>query len=104
MSAPVVRMAGRCFYRLYKLYTSAARLAAGGPGIIRRFSGAAAQRAAEPWRLLGAACVQRLAVTSADQSPLEAKFSELMHQVPPRGQGLEASLSGPGGCGGWDGG
>ena len=81
MSAPLVRMAGRCFYQLYKLSNSAGRIASGKKGI-RQFSGSVVQHAAEPWRLLGAACVQRLAVTSEDQRPLEAKFSELMHQVP----------------------
>ncbi|XP_059926761.1 39S ribosomal protein L46, mitochondrial isoform X2 [Gadus macrocephalus] len=80
MSAPVVKMAGRCFYQLYKLSNSAGRLASGKTGI-RQFSGAVVKNAAEPWRLLGAACVQRLAVISADQRPLEAKFSELMNQM-----------------------
>ncbi|CAL8351118.1 unnamed protein product [Merluccius merluccius] len=72
--------AGRCFHQVFRLSVSAGGAAAGRTGI-RRSSGAAAQHAAGPWRLLGAACVQRLAVISEERRPMEGRFSELMHQM-----------------------
>ncbi|KAJ3592913.1 hypothetical protein NHX12_005251 [Muraenolepis orangiensis] len=81
MSAPRVRMVGRCLHQLFKLSLSSAGRAGVGTTGVRRLSGAAAPHAAGPWRLLGAACVQRLAVISEEPRLLEIRFSELMHQM-----------------------
>ncbi|XP_071762456.2 large ribosomal subunit protein mL46 isoform X2 [Centroberyx gerrardi] len=34
-----------------------------------------------PWRLMAAVCLQRLPVISADWSPIEQQFTQLMHQM-----------------------
>merc|ERR1719498_1871806 len=60
--------------------------------VVRRFSGTPVRRlapqtdtvsgrAASPWTLMAAVCLQRPPVISADRSPIEQQFTELVQQV-----------------------
>ncbi|XP_029904446.1 large ribosomal subunit protein mL46 [Myripristis murdjan] len=88
MAAPCSRMASR---PLLQFLYSFGRTGAGNTGF-RRVSGSSAHRAAvqgrskadsaaSPWSLMAAVCLQRLPVISADRSPVEQQFTQLMYQM-----------------------
>ncbi|CAN9506826.1 unnamed protein product [Ophioblennius macclurei] len=81
-------MASRCVFHLLPRFS---RTAAGNVGF-RHFSSSVArrnlsqaesatERAGSPWTLTAAVCLQRPALISADLSPIELKFMELMEQM-----------------------
>ncbi|KAM4596099.1 large ribosomal subunit protein mL46 isoform 1-T1 [Fundulus diaphanus] len=88
MAAPCRKMASRSFSQLLYCFN---RTAVGSVGC-RRFSvtpvgrampqaGPAAERATSPWTLMAAVCLQRLPVISADESPIEQRFKQMMQQM-----------------------
>ncbi|XP_043991930.1 39S ribosomal protein L46, mitochondrial isoform X2 [Gambusia affinis] len=88
MAAPCRKMASRSFSRLLCYFSSTAV----GSGACRRFSvtpidratplgSTAADRATSPWSLMAAVCLQRLPVISADCSPIEQRFKQMLQQM-----------------------
>lgn len=88
MAAPCGRMASRPLLQFLSRFS---RSPVGNTGF-RQFSSAtvcraafqineAAERANSPWTLMAAVCLQRLPVISADCSPIEQQFKQMLHQV-----------------------
>ncbi|XP_041644775.1 39S ribosomal protein L46, mitochondrial isoform X2 [Cheilinus undulatus] len=88
MAAPCKRMASRCVLQFLSGFS---RTAVGNAGV-RLFSSTSACRVAlqakavpgnvtSPWTLMAAVCLQRLPVITADYSPIEQQFKELMDQM-----------------------
>ncbi|XP_056268895.1 39S ribosomal protein L46, mitochondrial isoform X2 [Pseudoliparis swirei] len=88
MSAPCRRMASRSLLQFLSCFS---RTAVGNAGL-RPFSSTSVcratfrthnvvERAHSPWTLMAAVCLQRLPVISADCSPIEQQFREMMHQM-----------------------
>ncbi|XP_071344391.1 large ribosomal subunit protein mL46 isoform X2 [Trachinotus anak] len=88
MAAPCGRMASRTLLQFVSCFS---RTAVGSTGF-RRFSGTALCRAtlqtkavtesvSSPWTLMAAVCLQRLPVVSADRSPIEQRFWQMMQQM-----------------------
>ncbi|XP_034416258.1 39S ribosomal protein L46, mitochondrial isoform X2 [Cyclopterus lumpus] len=88
MSAPCRRMASRS---LLQFLSGFSRPAVGNASL-RLFSSTSVcratlqthnviERAPSPWTLMAAVCLQRLPVISADCSPIEQQFRQMMHQM-----------------------
>lgn len=88
MAAPCRRMASRS---LLQFLSSFSRTAVGNTAT-RPFSSTsvcraalqtkdATDRATSSWTLMAAVCLQRLPVITADYSPIEERFQQLLHQV-----------------------
>ncbi|XP_027870452.1 large ribosomal subunit protein mL46 [Xiphophorus couchianus] len=88
MAAPCRKMASRSFPQLLCYFS---RIAVGS-GACRRFSvtpidratpraSTAADRATSPWSLMAAVCLQRLPVITADCSPIEQRFKQMLQQM-----------------------
>ncbi|XP_074517338.1 large ribosomal subunit protein mL46 isoform X2 [Sebastes fasciatus] len=91
MSAPCVRMSGRCVSQFLSCFSRTAVRTAG----FRQFSSSSVSRAAlqtqsvtdrverasSPWTLMAAVCLQRLPVISSECSAIEQQFTHMMHQV-----------------------
>lgn len=88
MAAPCRRMASRSVLTFLSCFS---RTAAGDNGF-RQFCSTyicratlqtktVVDRANSPWTLMAAACLQRLPVISADCTPIEQQFRQMMHQV-----------------------
>uniref|UniRef100_A0A3Q3GCE6 Large ribosomal subunit protein mL46 N-terminal domain-containing protein n=1 Tax=Labrus bergylta TaxID=56723 RepID=A0A3Q3GCE6_9LABR len=88
MAAPCRRMASRS---LLQFLSGFRRTAAGKPGLRVSFGTSACRttpqtkavpdRGGSPWTLMAAVCLQRLPVISADCSPIERQFKEMLQQV-----------------------
>ncbi|XP_037615940.1 39S ribosomal protein L46, mitochondrial isoform X2 [Sebastes umbrosus] len=91
MSAPCVRMSGRCVSQFLSCFSRTA-VRNGG---FRQFSSSSVSRAASqtqsvtdrverassPWTLMAAVCLQRLPVISSECSAIEQQFTHMMHQM-----------------------
>lgn len=88
MAAPCRRMASRS---LLQFLSSFSKTAVGNTAT-RPFSSTsvcraalqtkdATDRATSSWTLMAAVCLQRLPVITADYSPIEERFQQLLHQV-----------------------
>ncbi|XP_018552947.1 39S ribosomal protein L46, mitochondrial isoform X2 [Lates calcarifer] len=88
MAAPFRRMASRPLLQFLSCFS---RTATGNTGF-RQFSSTSlcratlptdrvTERASSPWTLMAAVCLQRLPVISADDSPIEQQFRQLMQQM-----------------------
>lgn len=88
MAAPCRRMASRS---VLQFLSSFSRTAVGNT-VTRPFSSTSVRRAvlqtkdvtdraSSPWTLMAAVCLQRLPVITADCSPIEERFKQLLHQV-----------------------
>ncbi|XP_008285068.1 large ribosomal subunit protein mL46 [Stegastes partitus] len=88
MAAPCRRMASR---PLFQFLTCFSRTAVGNTGF-RQFSTASVcratlqvknvtERASSPWTLMAAVCLQRLPVITADGSPIEQEFKNMLLQM-----------------------
>ncbi|XP_074517347.1 large ribosomal subunit protein mL46 isoform X3 [Sebastes fasciatus] len=91
MSAPCVRMSGRCVSQFLSCFSRTAVRTAG----FRQFSSSSVSRAAlqtqsvtdrverasSPWTLMAAVCLQRLPVISSECSAIEQQFTHMMHQM-----------------------
>ncbi|XP_014898298.1 large ribosomal subunit protein mL46 isoform X1 [Poecilia latipinna] len=88
MAAPCRKMASRSFSQLLCYFSRTAV----GSGACRRFSvtsidratpraSTAADRATSPWSLMAAVCLQRLPVITADCSPIEQRFKQMLQQM-----------------------
>ncbi|XP_041796953.1 39S ribosomal protein L46, mitochondrial [Chelmon rostratus] len=88
MAAPCTRMASRSLLQFLSCFS---RTAVGNTGF-RPFSSTsvcratlqiknATERASSPWTLMAAVCLRRLPVVSADCSPIEQQFSQMMQQM-----------------------
>ncbi|XP_040892994.1 39S ribosomal protein L46, mitochondrial isoform X2 [Toxotes jaculatrix] len=88
MAAPCRRMASRPLLQLLSCFS---RTAVGNTGF-RPFSGTSlcratlqtksvTERASSPWTLMAAVCLQRLPVISAELTPLEQRFRQMVQQM-----------------------
>ncbi|XP_008403033.1 large ribosomal subunit protein mL46 isoform X2 [Poecilia reticulata] len=88
MAAPCRKMASRSYSQLLCCFSRTAV----GSGACRRFSvtpidratpraSTAADRATSPWSLMAAVCLQRLPVITADCSPIEQRFKQMLQQM-----------------------
>ncbi|KAM9765090.1 large ribosomal subunit protein mL46 [Menidia menidia] len=88
MAAPCQRMASRTFLQFLSNFSRAPVRKVG----FRQFSVApvcraspqssiVTERTTSPWTLMAAVCLQRLPVISADCSPIEQQFKEMMQQM-----------------------
>ncbi|XP_030578038.1 large ribosomal subunit protein mL46 isoform X2 [Archocentrus centrarchus] len=88
MAAPCGRMASRPLRQFLSCFSRTPV----GNSAFRQFSSAsvcrasfpcseAAERASSPWTLMAAVCLQRLPVISADCSPIEQQFRQMLHQI-----------------------
>ncbi|XP_044046154.1 39S ribosomal protein L46, mitochondrial isoform X2 [Siniperca chuatsi] len=88
MAAPCRRMASRSLLQFLSCFS---RTAVGNTEF-RQFSSTSVcratlqtksvtERASSPWTLMAAVCLQRLPVISADFSPIEQQFRQMMHQM-----------------------
>ncbi|XP_038148798.1 39S ribosomal protein L46, mitochondrial isoform X2 [Cyprinodon tularosa] len=88
MAAPCSSVASRSFSQLLYCFN---RTVGGGLGC-RHFSitpsrrgfpqsSSTEERAASPWTLMAAVCLQRLPVITADCSPIEERFKQMMQQM-----------------------
>ncbi|XP_042345398.1 39S ribosomal protein L46, mitochondrial isoform X1 [Plectropomus leopardus] len=88
MAAPCRRMVGQSLLQFLSCF---GRTAAGYTGF-RQFSNTSVcpatlqsqrltERAGSPWTLMAAVCLQRLPVISAELSPIEQQFREMMHRM-----------------------
>ncbi|XP_049904779.1 39S ribosomal protein L46, mitochondrial isoform X1 [Epinephelus moara] len=88
MAAPCRRMASRSLLQFLSCFS---RTAVGNAGF-RQFSNTSVCRAAlhsqcvterpaSPWTLMAAVCLQRLPVISAEPSPIEQQFKDMMYQM-----------------------
>ncbi|XP_022066156.1 39S ribosomal protein L46, mitochondrial [Acanthochromis polyacanthus] len=88
MAAPCGMMASRPLVQLFSCFS---RTAVGNTGF-RQFSATSVcratsqaksvtERASSPWTLMAAVCLQRLPVISADCSPIEQQFKDMIFQM-----------------------
>ncbi|GAA6225942.1 39S ribosomal protein L46, mitochondrial isoform X2 [Lates japonicus] len=88
MAAPFRRMASRPLLQLLSCFSRTATRNTG----FRQFSSTSlcratlqtdcvTERASSPWTLMAAVCLQRLPVISADDTPIEQQFRQLMQQM-----------------------
>ncbi|XP_037553535.1 39S ribosomal protein L46, mitochondrial [Nematolebias whitei] len=88
MAAPCRKMAGRTWWKVLSHFSRSGVRSEG----CRHFSMTSVskgtlrakhetERASSPWTMMAAVCLQRLPVISADLSPLEQRFNDMLQQV-----------------------